>query len=408
MELHELDSWADEFEAFHARFADLFSRQEPREQSRKYLRALLASVERKNGWQLAEAGGDERPDATQRLLYLAQWEADVARDRLQHFVVEVFGDAEGIGVVDESGFIKKGDKSAGVQRQYSGTAGKRENCQIGTFLSYASRHGHVFLDRRLYLPESWVAAPERRAQAKVPESEVFETKPQQAVKMLQHAWENGVLMHWVTGDEVYGDSPHLRDAVAESGRWYVLAVRTHVTVWLARPPVAVPEWTGAGRKPSKERVMPQGVQAIPVSQVVASWPESRWQRLAVAEGEKGPRLYDWACQRIVENQEQLPGRDAWLLARRSTTDPTEIAYYLSNAPTEANLMTLAQVASTRYTVEQCIEEAKGETGLDHYEVRYWHSWYRHITLSMMAHAWLASIRLKHNREKGAMNPSWPN
>jgi SRSO17 transposase len=407
MELQELESWAAEFEVFHARFADLFCRQEPREQSRKYLRALLSAVERKNGWQLAEAGGDERPDATQRLLYLAQWEADAARDRLQQFVIEVFGDAEGIGVVDESGFIKKGDKSAGVQRQYSGTAGKRENCQIGTFLSYASRHGHVFLDRRLYLPESWAAAPERRAQAKVPESEVFETKPEQAAKMLQHAWENGVPMRWVTGDEVYGDSPHLRDAVAESGRWYVLAVRTHFTVWLERPPVAVPKWRGSGRKPVKERVTEEAVQPLPVSAVVASWPESRWQRLAVAEGEKGPRLYDWACQRIVENHEQLPGRDSWLVARRSVSDPTEIAYYLSNAPVETELLTLAQVASTRYTVEQCIEEAKGETGLDHYEVRYWHSWYRHITLSMMAHAWLASIRLKHAQQKGAMNPSWP-
>lgn len=406
MELQELESWVDEFDAFHARFADLFCRQEPREQSRKYLRALLSSVERKNGWQLAEAGGDQRPDATQRLLYLAQWDADAARDRLQHFVVEVFGDEQGIGVVDESGFLKKGDKSAGVQRQYSGTAGKRENCQIGTFLSYASRHGHVFLDRRLYLPESWTDAPARRAQAKVPESEGFETKPQQAVKMLQHAWENGVPMRWVTGDEVYGDSPDLRQAVAESGRWYVLAVRTHLPVWRKRPPVAVPKWRGRGRKPVKIRVTEEAVQPLSVSTVAASWPENRWQRLTVAEGEKGPRLYDWAYQRIVENQEQLPGRDAWLLARRSTTDPSEIAYYLSNAPSETELLTLAQVASTRYTVEQCIEEAKGETGLDHYEVRYWHSWYRHITLSMMAHAWLASIRLKHTQQKGAMNPSW--
>lgn len=406
MELEELDTWAEDFEAFHARFADLFCRQEPREQSRKYLRGLLAPVERKNSWQLAEAGGDARPDATQRLLYLAQWEADAARDRLQQFVIEVFGDAEGIGVVDETGFIKKGDKSVGVQRQYSGTAGKRENCQIGTFLSYASRHGHVLLDRRLYLPESWVADPVRRAAAKVPECQVFESKPQQAVKMLQHAWAMGVPMRWVTGDEVYGESPQLRAAVADSGRWYVMAVRTHMTVWRKRPQVAVPAWCGQGRKPTKEQVLEEAVQPMSVLAVVASWPESRWQRLTVAQGEKGSRLYDWACQRIVENQEQLPGRDSWLLARRSTTDPTAIAYYLSNAPAETDLLTLAQVASTRYTVEQCFEEAKGETGLDHYEVRYWHSWYRHITLAMMAHAWLASIRLKHTRQKGDLNRSW--
>jgi SRSO17 transposase len=209
------------------------------------------------------------------------------------------------------------------------------------------------------------------------------------VKMLQHAWAMGVPMRWVTGDEVYGDAPQLRAAIADSGRWYVLAVRSHRTVWLERP---------------EEDTVPP----MPVSAVVALWPESRWQRLAVAEGEKGPRLYDWACQRIVENQEQRPGRDSWLLARRSITDPTEIAYYLSNAPVETALLTLAQVAATRYTVEQCIEEAKGETGLDQYEVRYWHSWYRHITLSMMAHAWLAAVRRQYHREKGAMNPSWPN
>jgi SRSO17 transposase len=408
MQLQELDQWAEDFEAFHERFADLFQRQEPREQSLKYLRSLLASVERKNGWQMAEASGDKTPDATQRLLYKAKWDEETARDRLQEFIVEVFGDEEGIGVVDETGFIKKGDKSVGVQRQYSGTAGKREDCQIGTFLSYASHHGHVFLDRCLYLPESWSAAPERREQAKVPEDVVFETKPEQAVKMLKHAWKMGVPMRWVTGDEVYGDSPHVRDAIAESDCWYVLAVRTNITVWLDRPEVAVPEWTGIGRKPFKEQVTDEAVQPKPVSVVVASWPESQWQRLEVAEGEKGPRVYDWACQRIVENQDQLPARDGWLLARRSPSDPTDIAYYLSNAPAETDLLTLARVASTRYTVEQCIEEAKGETGLDHYEVRYWHSWHRHITLSMMAHAWLASIRLKYNREKGIKNPFWLN
>jgi SRSO17 transposase len=405
MQLQELDRWADEFEAFHERFANLFHRQEPREQALKYLRTLLSPVERKNGWQMAEASGDKTPDATQRLLYQAKWDVEAARDRLQQYVVEVFGDEGGIGVVDETGFIKKGDKSVGVQRQYSGTAGKRENCQIGTFLSYASRHGHVFLDRRLYLPESWSTAPERRAQAKVPEHVVFETKPQQAANMLQHAWEMGVPMRWVTGDEVYGDSPHLRDAIAENGRWYVLAVRTNITVWLERPEVVVPEWSGTGRKPIRERIT---VAPMPISAVVASWPESQWQRLEVAEGEKGPRVYDWGCQRIVENQDQLPGRDGWLLARRSVSDPTDVAFYLSNAPVETDLLTLTQVASTRYTVEQCIEEAKGETGLDHYEVRYWHSWYRHITLSMMAHAWLASIRSKHGREKGITNPFWQN
>ena len=403
MELTELDEWAEDFEAFYSRFAPLFGRSEGREQAAKYLHGLLSPVERKNGWQLAEAIGDSTPDATQRLLYNTKWDADAARDELQRFVTSVFGDPEGIGVVDETGFLKKGTKSAGVQRQYSGTAGKTENCQIGVFLTYATEQGHVFLDRKLYLPESWCEDAERCQAAKIPAKEVFETKPTQAVKMLEHAWAMGVPMKWVTGDEVYGDSSPLRKVVAEQGLWYVVAVRTNVTVWLERPEIAIPKWHGTGRKPTKERVLDERIKPMPVVAVVASWPESRWQRLVVDEGEKGPRIYDWACQRIIENQGDLPGRDGWILARRSTTDPDDIAYYLSNSPTDTSLLRLAQVASTRFTIEQCFEEGKGETGLDHYEVRYWHSWYRHITLSMMAHAWLASIRVKRNREKGAKN-----
>jgi SRSO17 transposase len=191
MTSEELDQWADAFAAFHARFAHLFVRSEPREQAVKYLRALMAPIARKNGWQMAEVMGDQTPDATQRLLYQADWDADAARDVYVQFVCETFGDADGIGVVDESGFIKKGTHSVGVKRQYSGTAGKVENCQIGTFLSYASAFGHVFVDRRLYLPEEWSADAERRAQAKVPVDVEFQTKPQQAMAMLESAWAHG-------------------------------------------------------------------------------------------------------------------------------------------------------------------------------------------------------------------------
>ena len=360
-------------------------------------------MERKNGWQLAEAVGDKRPDATQRLMYNTKRDADA----VQRFVIAGFGDAAGVGVIDETGFLKKGVKSAGVQRQYSGTAGKIENCQLGVFLTYATAQGHTFLDRRLYLPAQWCADRERCTEAKVPTVISFATKPELAVAMLRHAWRLGVPMRWVTGDEVYGEASALRDAVAASGRWYVLAVRVHGCVWRQRPEVAVPAWHGRGRKPSKERVLDENVRPVRIPALVASWPDSRWQRLQVAEGEKGARIYDWACQRVVENQDQMPGRDAWLLGRRALTESHECAYFLSNAPPETALLTLAQIASTRYTVEQCFEEAKGETGLDHYEVRYWPSWYRHITLSMMAHVWLAWLRRRRNQEKGGLNPYLP-
>lgn len=377
-----LHGWAADFGAFHARFAHLFARSEPRQQAAKYLRALMSDVQRKNGWQLAEALGDERPDATQRLLYHAAWDGDKARDELQQYVIENLGDDEGIGIVDETGFLKKGDKSVGVKRQYTGTAGKVENSQVAVFLSYAAPGGHVFLDRRLYLPQDWCADSTRRAEAKVPADITFQSKPQQALEMLVYAWEQGVPMRWVTGDEVYGDAPYLRDGITAHGRLYVLAVSCHTPVWLEGPPV-------------------EGPTPTTVAAVATAWPAGQWKRLTVAEGEKGPRIYDWGRAPVRESRDALPGPHAWLLARRSVSDPADIAYYLSNAPPETPLLKLAQVASTRYTVEQCIEESKGETGLDEYEVRHWHSWHRHITLSMMAHAWLGVIRHKAGEKTGA-------
>jgi SRSO17 transposase len=226
--------------------------------------------------------------------------------------------------------------------------------------------------------------------------------------MLKHAWQQGVPMRWVAGDEVYGGAVKLRDVVAESGRWYVLAVCSQTPVWTERPAVVGPPAQAGGRSRTKVRLAEEAEPATVVAAVVASWSEQRWQRLTVAEGEKGQVIYDWACQRVVESNHQLPGREAWLIARRSVHKPQEIAYYLSNAPAETPLLRMAQVASLRYTVEQCIEEAKGETGLDEYEVRHWHSWHRHITLSMMAHTWLAAIRYQANQEKGGLSPSLPN
>ncbi len=399
----ELEQWQEEFEAFHARFADLFERSESREQARKYLRGLLTEAERKNSWQVAEAVGDRIPDRMQRLLYRVPWDADAARDRLQEVVIETFGDPEGIGVVDETGFLKKGTHSVGVARQYTGTAGKRENSQVATVLSYATKDAHVFLDRELYLPEAWAWDRTRRAEAHVPEEVGFATKPQQAIAMLTRAWEHGVPMRWVTGDEVYGDAPRLRETIQAQGRFYVLAVSANTRVWTERPEVEEPQEQTGGRPRLAPRVRKDGTPARMVSEVVASLPKSAWKRLAVVEGEKGRITYHWARVRVVESRDQLPGPDVWLLARRSQAAPDKLAYYLAYPPPKTSLETLVRVASTRYTVEQCIEEAKGETGLDQYEVRFWHSWYRHITLSMMAHAWLASIK-RREQEKKAREP----
>jgi len=372
----------------------------------QYLRGLLAEVERKNGWQLAEAMAEDSPDGMQRLLYHGRWEADAARDVLQEYIEEEFGDPEGVVVIDETGFLKQGDKSVGVQRQYCGTAGKVTNCQVATFLSYLSRRGHVLLDRRLYLPKAWCRDKERREEAQIPEAVSFATKPRQAADMLTQAWRRGIPMRWVIGDEVYGNAAFLRETIEVANRWYVLAVSCDTPVWRQRPPVEEPcEQTG-GRPRTKGRLAPGAAAPTTVAEVVAGWSRQRWKRLTVGRGEKGPRLYDWGYQRVVESRRGLPGSDVWLVARRSIADPQDIAYYLSNAPPSMGLLELAKIASSRCTIEQCFEEAKGETGLDEYEVRHWHSWHRHITLSMMAYACLNSIRTKAQEKGGTPIQPW--
>jgi SRSO17 transposase len=404
----DLTEWQADFEAFHARFAGLFHRSEPRALCGAYLRGLMAPVERKNCWQLAAMVGERLPDPVQRLLYRTYWDAEAARDILQDFVGEQFGEPDGIAVVDETGFVKSGRQSVGVKRQYTGTAGKIENSQVGVFLSYASRKGHAFLDRRLYLPEEWCEDPPRRSRAHVPESVAFRTKPQLALEMLEHAWDRGLPMPWVVGDEVYGDAPYFRKAISGHQRRYVLTVSVSTPVWVDRPEVE-PEQRGAhGRRRRKARVAPDAPAATPVEQVAAAWSATHWERLEVAEGEKGPIVYEWGRQRVVETQEGLPGETVWLLVRRSEKDPSDRAYYLSNAPVETSLLTLAQVSAARWTIEQCFKEAKGETGLDQYEVRTWQSWHRHMTLVMMAHTWLASVRQRAQGKRGRWTPRAPN
>lgn len=382
------------FAAFHERFAGVFPRPEPRSHAGKYLRALMGPVERRNGWQIAEAVGDASPGAVQRLLHQAVWSADEAGDRLREIVRETFGDPEGIGVVDETGFLKKGTESVGVGRQYTGTAGKIENCQVGVFVSYVSPKGHVLLEREIYLPKAWAADAARREKAKVPREVRFQTKPALARRMLARTWAAGMPMRWVTGDEVYGNDPKFRDFVTAHGRRFVLAVGCKTRVWTTRPALE-PVPRKRSRKSTSRRAMRvvQGAApALPVDAVVASWRPQAWQRVVTQFGEKGPIEHDWAAVRVVECRSKRPGPDRWLLARRSVSNPSEIAYYLAEAPLDTPLQSLAMVASSRYTIEQCFEEAKDDVGMDHYEVRQWPSWYRHITLCMMALVWLTLAR----------------
>jgi SRSO17 transposase len=378
-----LDQCDEQFAAFHARFAPFFFRAEVRERSRSYLRALLAPVDRKNGWQLAEAMGEHDPNGAQRLLFEAVWDADAVRDELECFVAEQFGDPEeGIFVLDESAFPKKGTKSVGVKRQYCGSLGKRENCQVGVFLTYVSPQGHVFLDRRLYLPEEWATDEERRTEAGVPNDVTFQTKPALGRTMLEHAWTLGVPGGWVTGDEVYGSDSALRRQVEQHRQGYVLTVRANETIWM---------WSAE-----------QAPEQVRVADLVAQRAPAEWTRLSAGNGSKGPRWYDWTRLRLL--QEVPSGWSRWLMARRSITDPTELAYYLAFAPAGTALQTLVHIAGARWSVEQCLEEAKGEVGLDQYQVRSWQSWYRHITLVLLAHTFLAWLRQTAGERGGKRRP----
>ena len=372
MQMVNLDSLAEQLVAFHARFAPYFYRAEVRERSARYIRALLSPVPRKNGWQLAEAIGDPDPNGVQRLLYAARWDADAVRDELIRVVDETFGDAkEGIFVIDETGFLKKGSKSAGVARQYSGTAGKIENCQIGVFLTYTSPKGTAFLDRRLYLPQHWIADAARRSAAGIPASVPFQTKPQLGLAMLEHAWAVGIRGGWVTADAIYGHAGAVRRWLTQQGMRSVLAVPSNEHVWVLD---GQERWEGT------------------VSAVAATLPAEGWQRISCGDGAKGPRLYDWAWVQV--SGLVTAGWGHWLLVRRSLSDPTDLAYYLVAGPVTTTLEQAVRVAGARWTVECCLEEAKGETGLDEYEVRSWQSWHRHITLSLVAHAFLATVRAR--------------
>ncbi len=386
-EVAEVARWAEGIVRVHECIAGRFRRPEPRKRALEYLKGLLSPVERKNGWQLAEQAGDATPYGVQHLLSTYIWDADLVRDDLRDYVVEHLGDANGVLVVDETGFLKKGNKSAGVQRQYSGTAGRIENSQVGVFLAYASDNGRTLLDRELYLPQVWVDDQERREEAGVPEDAVFRTKPQLAQLMLGRALASGVPFAWFTGDEVYGSDRRLRLWLERQEIPHVMAVKSNEKLWAL---------TDRG---------PLQVRADRLASGVA---ESAWVRCSAGNGAKGPRVYDWAAVDIRPLRE--PGKGHWLLARRSIARPGELAYYVCYGPADTTLGELVRVAGTRWAIEECFEEAKGQVGLDQYEVRRWDGWYRHITLAMLAHAYLAVVRHQvsvqgHQGEKGAA-PAW--
>jgi SRSO17 transposase len=363
--VEQVESWSEGIAGFHARIAHRFGRSEPRERALDYLTGLLAPLERKNGWTLAEQVGQQRPDGVQRLLNLSDWDEDAVRDDVRDYVVETIGAKDGILIGDDTGFLKKGTRSAGVQRQYTGTAGRTENSQIGTFLAYASSKGRALIDRELYLPVSWTDDRERCRAAGVPDEVPFATKNEHFRWMLQRAIDARIPFAWVTADEAYGQVKHLRFWLEERRIAHVLATKVNDTVITVR-------WA-----------------EVRVDELVASLPRQAWKRVSGGQGSHGERLYDWA--RVAIRPAWENGFGHWVLARRSIGDPTEIAHYVCYGPVGTRLKDLVKVAAARWAIEESFQVAKNECGLDHYQVRLYRAWYRHITLAMAALAYLTAL-----------------
>ena len=370
----DVQGWACGLDGVLERIGPRFGRAEPRRRAAAYLRGLLAPVERKNGWQLAEAVGDRTPDGVQDFLSRVHWDADAVRDDLRAYVVEHLGDPGAVLVLDETGFLKKGAKSAGVKRQYTGTAGRIENSQVGVFLGYAGPRGRALIDRALYLPEDWAEDRARRREARVPEDVAFATKPELALVMLRRAHAAGVPCAWVAADSVYGAAYEVRRWIEEQALGYVLAVTGAQRFGLGR-----------------------------VAERAERIPADDWRRLSAGEGAKGPRLYDWAY--VTGGGDAAPGFRRGLLVRRSIADPEHLTFYLTHAPEGTETAELARVAGARWAIESLFEQAKGEVGLDQYEVRSWVGWHRHITLAMFALAFLAVLR--KNAGQGAAGGCGP-
>ena len=351
------------FNELNEYIGDVFSGKQARVSAKKYLTGLLSPIERKNGWQLAETLGETTPYTLQQFLYRGRFSADKLQNKLATYVNEKLGDLDSVLVVDEIGFLKQGKRSCGVKRQYSSTAGRIENCQIGVFLTYASSKGYTPIDRRLYIPQDWFDNPERCKKAGIPETVEFQTKPEMALEMIQNVTSVGVSYSWVTGDCVYGDYRNMRLWLEEQCRGYVFCI-------------------------SGKEYLQEGDEKVLISSVLKRLDENSWFLASCGDESKGARVYDW--QALDLGFSVVEGWRRCLLVRRSRSDG-ELRVYVCFAPVEVSVLKLVEVAGRRWTVERCFLESKSLVGLDEYEVQSFSGWYKHVIFACLAHALLAVI-----------------
>jgi SRSO17 transposase len=387
----EIEALADELVDYHGEFADLYYRIEQAHWGHKYLQGLMSPIERKAIQPMAMALEGGNIQAMQQFIGQGRWQDEKLLQKHRQLVDETLGEDDGVYIVDDSGFPKKGKHSVGVARQWCGVLGKVENCQAGVFGAYASRQGYTLVDRRLFLPEEWFDDDHRERWEKcgIPDETTFQTKPEIALQMLQAVVTQGDLrFQWVTCDELYGRSPEFLDGVADLDRWYFAEVPRNTRVWKTRPKTGIPEWSGRGPHPTQERLLPGEPASQRVDEIAAALKPKDWRPYKIKEGSKGPLVAQFAFLRGVAVRDGLPGPDVWIVFRRSLGNNPELKVYVSNAPSDTPVTELVRVAGLRWPVETAIEEGKDGLGMDHYEVRSWLGWHHHMTECLLAHHFL--------------------
>ena len=395
-----VEALADELVDYHAEFAELYYRVEQAQWGYKYLQGLMLPIERKAIQPMAMALEGGNVQAMQQFIGQGRWQDKKLLQKHWQLVDETLGEEDGVYIVDESGFPKKGEHSVGVARQWCGVLGKVENCQVGVFGAYASRRGYTLVDHHLFLPEEWFDDDHQGRWEKcvIPKGTPFKTKPELALEMLQAAVAEGSLrFRWVTCDELYGRNPAFLDGVAGLGRSYFADVPHNTRVWKARPKTEVPAWSGRGRRPSKERLVPGEPHSLRVDEIAADLKPADWQPYLIKEGSKGPMVAEFAFLRGVAVRDGLPGPEVWIVFRRSLSEDRKLKVYVSNAPADTPVTELVRMAGLRWPVESAIEEGKDALGMDHYEVRSWLGWHHHMTQCLLAHHFLVRCQKRLKR-----------
>jgi SRSO17 transposase len=393
----DLDAILDELRAFHAIFSPLFRRPEQRAWAHTYLHGLLLEISRKSiePMVLHLQGADRNAvRAMQQFLSEGAWDDIAILQQLWRELATDLGDADGVLILDGSDFPKQGQESVGVARQYCGELGKVANCQAGVFVAYASQHGYALLDRRLYLPEVWFtdAYAERRKACGVPDDVTFATKSELGWAMIAAVVQSGTLpCRWVSCDEGFGKNPQLLDQIASLGLWYFAEVPHDTRVWRERPATALPTWAGRGPKPKRQRLVPDALAPEQVQAIASALPAAQWRQHIIQEGSQGPQVAEFAFVRVVTVRDELPGPEVWLVLRRSLSDG-ELKTYVCNAPADVAEQRLVRTSGMRWPIESCFEVGKQELGMGDYEVRSWRGWHHHMTLVIVALAFLVRLQ----------------